>query len=193
MSENLDLACSIFANWERGDFSRTDWAHPEIEYMVVDEPGSTSLKGLAAMGNAWRQFLSAWEEYGAEAEEYLELDDGRVLVLLHAFGRGRTSGLELGDTTRGKGANVFQVQDRKVIRLRTYFDRRGALADLGLAEYAMSQEDVDLILAFMRSSTRPVSRRCDSPIRQSSGTPAPTLLTAACSKPWGWRSRKCIT
>lgn len=134
MSENLDLARSIFAHWERGDFSRTDWAHPEIEYMVVDEPGSTSLKGLAAMGNAWRQFLSAWEEYRVEAEEYRELDDGRVLVLLHAWGRGRTSGLELGETTRGKGANVFEVRDREVIRLYSYFDHRRALADLGLAE-----------------------------------------------------------
>lgn len=134
MAENLDLARSIFAEWERGDFSRTDGADPEIEYMVVDGPGSTILKGLAAMGNAWRQFLSAWEEYRVEAEENRELDDGRVLVLLHALGRGRTSGLELGDTTRGKGANVFQVQNRKVIRLYAYFDHRRALTDLGLAE-----------------------------------------------------------
>jgi ketosteroid isomerase-like protein len=132
MSENLDLVRSIYSDWERGDFRSAEWAHPEIEYVLVDEPGSTRLKGLAAMSDAWRQFLSAWEGYRVEAEEYRELDGGRVLVLLHAWGRGKTSGLELGETTRGKAANVFRVQDRKVIRLDAYFDHGRAFADLGL-------------------------------------------------------------
>jgi ketosteroid isomerase-like protein len=133
MSQNLDLVRSIYADWQRGDWSSASWAHPEIEYVMVDEPGSAVHKGRAAMGEAWRAFLSAWEDYRLEPEEYRTLDEERVLVLVSAYGRGKTSGVELSESTRGRGgANLFRIRDGVVVRLDAYFDCDRALADLGL-------------------------------------------------------------
>jgi ketosteroid isomerase-like protein len=69
---------------------------------------------------------------GSKREEYRELDDERVLVLNRFGGRGKTSGLDIGQM-RAKGANLFHIRDGKVIRVVLYGDRDRALADLGLA------------------------------------------------------------
>jgi hypothetical protein len=131
MSENLDLVRSIYAVWERGHFGSADWAHPEIEYVVADGPTPGTSTGLAEMAERYRDQLSAWEGYRLEAEEYRELDRERVLVLVHPIGRGKTSGLEIGQI-RGKGANLFDIRCGKVTRVVVYYDRDRALADLGL-------------------------------------------------------------
>jgi ketosteroid isomerase-like protein len=131
-SANLELVRSLYADWERGDFSSVEWAHPEIEWVIADGPEPGRWTGLAGLAEARRVFLSAWEDFRTEVEEYREPDDERVLVLTQRSGRGKTSGLELGQI-RTKGAALFQVRDGKVTRVVYYFDREHALADLGLA------------------------------------------------------------
>jgi ketosteroid isomerase-like protein len=134
MSENLELVHAILAEWERGDFRSVDWAHPQIEYAIVDDPGSRVGWGVATMTRTWREFLTASDSYRVEAREYRELDEQRVLVALRAYGRGKASGLDIGATGGGLGsANVFHVQAGKVIRLASYFDRDRAFTDVGLA------------------------------------------------------------
>jgi ketosteroid isomerase-like protein len=135
MAENLDLVRSIYAAWERGDFSSAEWAHPEIEFVVPDGPDPGTWKGLAEMTEAWRSQISAWEGFHAVADEFRQLDDERVLVLGHIGGRGKTSGLDIGHM-RTKGAGLFHIRRDKVMRVVLYWDRNRALADLGLAAEA---------------------------------------------------------
>jgi ketosteroid isomerase-like protein len=131
-SANVELVRSINAAWERGEYGSVHWAHPEIEFVIADLPGSDSWTGVAGMAEGWRDFLSAWDQHRIEAVEYRELDAERVLVLGHFSARGKTSGLEVGQQVRTKGANLFHVRDGMITRLVIYFDRDRALADVGL-------------------------------------------------------------
>jgi ketosteroid isomerase-like protein len=130
VSANLDLVRSIYAAWERGDYSSVEWADPSIEWVRPDgpEPGSWQLDDVA---QGWGAALSAWEGFSIKAEEFRELDHERVLVLTSYTGKGRTSGIDLGNV-QAKGASLFQMRDGKVTRQVYYWDRDRALADLGL-------------------------------------------------------------
>jgi ketosteroid isomerase-like protein len=132
MSENLDLVRSILADWERGDFSSTEWAHPGIEFVWADGPSPGTWTGVAGLTEGSGDLFAAWAGVRFEVDAYREVDDGRVLVLTRIRARGKTSGLQIGDMG-GKGANLFQIRDGKVTRLIAYFDHERALADLGLA------------------------------------------------------------
>ena len=68
MSENLDLVRSIYADWERGDYSSTEWAHQRIELVIADLPDQDISKGAAAATEAWDEFLNAWEGHRARAD-----------------------------------------------------------------------------------------------------------------------------
>jgi ketosteroid isomerase-like protein len=128
--ENVDLVRSIYAAWERGDFSSAGWASPQIEYVVADGPTPGTSTGLGGMAKAMRDFLSAWEGFRVEADEYRALDDERVLVLVHRAGRGKTSGLELGHMHGG--AILFHVSGGRVTRLVVYQNRERAFAEVGI-------------------------------------------------------------
>jgi ketosteroid isomerase-like protein len=136
-SANVDMLRSIYAAWERGDFSSDEWADPEIEYVIADGPSPSGTTGVDGMARTHRDFLAAWEDWGVEVEEYRELDAERVLVLFHFSGRGKASGLDIGKIWT-RGASLFHVRGDNVTRVVQYLDRERAFADLGLASEASS-------------------------------------------------------
>ncbi|MCW3019331.1 MAG: hypothetical protein JWN10_1639 [Solirubrobacterales bacterium] len=134
-SANLDLVRSIYAAWERGDFSSVEWAHRDIELVFADGPDPSSWTGLAEMSDGFGEFLRPWEDFHVQPEEYREIDERRVLVLVQFSGRAKTSGMALGhmETTN---AVVFHIHDGEVCKVLLYWDRDRALVDLGLIQQA---------------------------------------------------------
>jgi|SRR3954451_581427 ketosteroid isomerase-like protein len=132
--ENVELVRSICSAWGRGDYRSVQWAHPEIEFVVVDGPSAGSWRGLAGMAEGWRTWLGAWDDFRQEADEFRGLDGERVLVRFRASGRGKTSGVDIADLAKvdNRGAGLFNVRDGKVTRFAVYLDGTRALADVGL-------------------------------------------------------------
>ncbi len=130
--ENVDIVRSIYAAWERGDYSSVEWADPNIDFGWADGPTPGRSKGLGEMARAWREFLELWEEMHNAALEYREIGTYQVLVLTRFGGRGKVSGMDLGHIA--SGASLFELAEGKVKRLVLYFEREHAFVDLGLEE-----------------------------------------------------------
>jgi hypothetical protein len=129
---NLELVRSIVAPWRRGDFRASDWADPEIGFVLADGPSPGRWSGVAEMWAAFTEVLAPYANYRVIAEDIRELDDGRVLVLHRYGGVARTSGMEIAaiDT---RGADVFVLRHGRVVKLTIYWQSAHALADLGFA------------------------------------------------------------
>ena len=130
---NLELVRSIYAGWERGDFSSSEWAVEDIEFAFAGGPEPASWTGRDAMAKAYGDWLRAWERFRAVPEEYLVLDDERILVLVHNRGRGKLSDIELEEHSV---ANYFEIRGGKVTRIIVYLDRELAFSEQGFAAEA---------------------------------------------------------
>jgi hypothetical protein len=126
---SLEVVRGIYADWARGDFGRSDWAHPEIEFSVLGGPDEDAASGIEAMNESWREWLRGWVGFRVEAVEYRVIGEDRILALVRNFTQGRLSGLELEQQSVG---NYFELESGLVKKLVVYLDRARAFADLGV-------------------------------------------------------------
>jgi ketosteroid isomerase-like protein len=131
--ENVEIVRSIYEDWGRGDYSHIEWHDPHIAFIMVDGPNPGRWTGATGLSEGWGEFLGAWMDFRPVFDEVRQLDDGRVLVLFHFEGRGKASGVELGQIGSA-AAGIFEIRDGLVTRIEWYFDASAALEAMGLSE-----------------------------------------------------------
>ena len=123
----MEVVRSIYTAWEKGDFSSTEWADPDIEFQL---PSERPVHGVAAMGQAWGGWLQAWDDIAVTPQAFHE--EGNYVVGIHHFrGKGKRSGIPAEGLP---GACVFTLEQDKVVRLTLHSHEQDALEAAGLSE-----------------------------------------------------------
>lgn len=129
--QNLDrLRQSIEA------FGRSDeiegFLAPDFELHQADSIIDTAgvFHGQTAPENALRELGQAFAELKFEAERFVEAPDGRIVVLVHARGRGRGSGVKIDNHI----AWIWTFRGDQAVRLEIYEDQTDALEAVGLTD-----------------------------------------------------------
>jgi ketosteroid isomerase-like protein len=138
--ENVEVVRAIYRSWAEGNFSSVAWADPDIGF-VLSGPDWRVHRGLEAMSRAWGEWLQASDEFRVEPREFIDVDDG-VLVMTEFPGGGEASGTSVESLT---GATVFWFREGKVVRLVMHTDRLKGLEALGLREFAMLLQNVEIV------------------------------------------------
>jgi ketosteroid isomerase-like protein len=122
---NAELIRPIYDEWSRGNWRpRFDVYDPQMEWGWSDEfPGLAGVYEDRRDPNPrLRAWLSPWEHWWVEPDEWLEIGD-YVVVLATYHGRGKGSGVEVSQ----QGAHVFRLRHHKVVRLEIFTDRQRAI------------------------------------------------------------------
>jgi ketosteroid isomerase-like protein len=131
MSEQSERLRAGIEEFNRTGRIPTDLYAPEFELhqasSIVDTAGV--FHGPDAPQASLDELSESFEDMTFEPERILEAPGGEVVVLIHAFGRGRASGLELDNHI----AWVWTFRDGKATRLVVYEEQGDALEAVGLS------------------------------------------------------------
>ena len=128
MSEvNVEIVRRGFEAYARGDLSAAVSVHdPDVVFNPAEEPPIHGRDAVRAYIERWQE---PWDNYEAEAEEFIDADD-RVIVTLHVKARGRGSGVEVD----ARSYQVHTLREGRLVRMDEYLTREEALKAAGLSD-----------------------------------------------------------
>jgi ketosteroid isomerase-like protein len=103
---------------------------PEIEWYEDPQRADGRVhRGHDGVRDSFERWLDQWDEYGTEAERFVDCGND-VLVVAREHGRGARSGA----TVSGRIFVVVTFRNGKVLRYREFYDEAAALEAVGLSE-----------------------------------------------------------
>jgi ketosteroid isomerase-like protein len=125
---DVELLRSVFAGWERGDFSAGVKLYADGMYFTTAEPeGQYEGEGPAGVRRWMQQFLSTWDFYSVRIDEIEDLGGGSYHAAGEQYARGKESGTE----TRMPAHVGVRMEEGKLTRLVFAFSREDAVTRLG--------------------------------------------------------------
>ena len=144
--DDLQLALAIFAEVTRDgilDMSEAIddeelWRRNEeriaedVEVRFVPPPGggvevmAQDYVGIDGLRKGWRNWLEPWDSYQLTVEDFIDVGDGRVLVLVTS--RARISTTEVPQ----QAASMFRAKNGEIVEIAFYLDQDQARRDAGL-------------------------------------------------------------
>jgi len=95
---------------------------------IIDSAGI--FRGRDAVQEAIQEVRGSFDDLTFTPEEIIDAEDGQLLVLVHARGRGRGSGMVVDDHI----AHLWTFREGKAVRLVIYEEPSEALKAVGLEE-----------------------------------------------------------
>jgi ketosteroid isomerase-like protein len=86
-------------------------------------------RGLEGLQTAWAEWTEAWESWTFQPTEWIDVGDGRVLLLGDSLGRLSAAGAEV----ETHAAAMYEVRDGMIVRIQHFLDQDQARRAAGLA------------------------------------------------------------
>src|ERR1700704_1693131 len=127
--ENVEVARRLIEACNRRDFdAMLETGDPEIE--IVTLMGGTH-RGHAGWRGVVEEMAEEVSGFQFGPEDFIDVDQDRVVAVTRWVGTGRTSGIAVPDTTIGF---VYTFRDGLVVRQESFRNKAEALKAVGLAE-----------------------------------------------------------
>ena len=128
--ENVELVRNGLEHFVATGEPAWDTLSEDVEVRDHDIMDGREYRGHADVRRwLFEDWASAWSDYSAEPEEFIDVDDERVIAVFRIKATGRSSGVEI----ERQDASVYVVRDRQVVRLDYYNSKQQALQAAGLA------------------------------------------------------------
>jgi ketosteroid isomerase-like protein len=108
-----------------------NYLHPDaVFHSAITNVVGETFRGRDQILGVFDRWEEEWSEIRWEVDEYIDVDDFRVVTLHRVIATGRASGIE---TVRELGG-LIEIRDGLVVSQWIYLDRKDALEAAGLAE-----------------------------------------------------------